>query len=164
MASVKTILRVHRYVAKIDRKRREDRSLLQRAVRRGLRFWVDRSLARSYGAFIGKGAEIAPNVKFVHELYGIFIAGEAVIEDGCHVFHHVTIGAKKGPDDRYQAPRVGKNVTIGANATLIGRCRIGDGAKIGAGVTLVDAIIPENSTVINKSAFDLTNRRFIYDQ
>lgn len=164
MASVRVILRLHRYVSVIDRTPRGDRTMVQRVARKMLRWWLDRALGRGYGAFIGKGARIAKDVKFVHELYGVFIAGEAVIEEGCHIFQHVTIGAKKGPDNRYQAPRIGRNVVIGANATLLGRCVIGSGAKIGAGVTVVNAVIPDGAIVVNKSAYDLTNQRFIYEQ
>lgn len=164
MAPVKLIIRLHRFVAEIDRKKRSERTWPQRVIRTVCRYWIDRALATGYGAFIGKGARIAPTVKFVHDLYGVFIAGDATIGEGCHIFHHVTIGAKKRPDGHYEAPHIGDNVVIGANATLLGRCVIGADAKIGAGVTLVDAVVAPGSIIINKSAYDLTNQRFIYEQ
>lgn len=80
------------------------------------------------------------------------------------IYQHVTIGSKRSSNGKYVAPVIGDQVVIGANATLIGRCVIGRGAKIGAGVTLVDATIPEEAIIINKSAYDLTNGRYVYEQ
>jgi serine O-acetyltransferase len=129
-----------------------------------LRFWLNAVLDRNYGAYIGKGADIAPDVQFAHKLHGIFIADRASIGSGTRIYQHVTIGAKRDRDNRKQAPQIGRNVLIGANATIVGRCRIGDGAKIGAGVTIVDAVVPDHAVIINKSAYDLTNQRYIYPQ
>ena len=53
------------------------------------------------------------------------------------IYHQVTIGEGKGG-----APYIGDNVLIGAGAKIIGKVKVGDGAKIGAGC-VVYKDIPE---------------------
>ena len=126
------------------------------------------ALSHQYGAVIDLNAEIGEGVIFDHEFHGLFIAGAAQIGNGTVIMQHVTIGDKlyQGRRDNLDrarfAPRIGERVFIGANATLIGRCIVGDMAKIGAGVTLVDAASPEGAVIVNASAFDLTNGRPVY--
>ena len=47
----------------------------------------------------------------------------------------------------HKAPRIGKNVFIGAKATILGDIEIGNNVKIGA-CTLVMNDIPDNCTVV----------------
>ena len=67
--------------------------------------------------------------------HGIIIHNNAVIGDDCVVRQGVTIGA--GVPTRgvwvghIPAPKLGKRVEIGANATLIGAISVGDGVRIG---------------------------------
>ena len=48
---------------------------------------------------------------------------------------------------RKGAPVLGNNVYIGTGATLVGKIRVGDGAKIAAN-TLVISNVPEGATVM----------------
>lgn len=66
------------------------------------------------------------------------IHGQAAIGDGSFIRQGVTLGNRylERPDD---APRLGKNVNVGAGAKVLGDVTIGDGAAIGANaVVLVD--------------------------
>ena len=88
------------------------------------------------GAYIPVRITVGRDVLFHHEFHGIHIADNAVIGDGCEILQNVTIGSNFRGDGA--APVIGNNVFIGAGANIIGRCKIGDGAKIArAGVTLV---------------------------
>ncbi|MCM1323831.1 MAG: serine acetyltransferase [Acetobacter sp.] len=67
------------------------------------------------------------NLKLIHQV-GIVISDRATIGKNCTIYQNVTIG-RKGE----YAPTLGDNVTIYANAVVIGNVHIGDNAVIGAG-------------------------------
>lgn len=94
------------------------------------------------GTHLGFGAHFADIPIFPHGLYGIVISYNTVIGRNVTIYHQVTIGEGKGG-----APYIGDNVLIGAGAKIIGKVRIGDGAKIGAGC-VVRKDIPEGAIVI----------------
>ena len=73
---------------------------------------------------------------------------------------HVTIGEHQRTKE---APVIGNDVFIGPNACIIGKCIIGDGAKIGPGVVLVNVDIPVGATIVNNAAYDQTNQRWAAD-
>jgi serine O-acetyltransferase len=70
-----------------------------------------------------------------------------VIGDRVGVMHGVTIGTNMYPG----APVIGNDVFIGANATIIGKIRIGDGARIAAN-TLVISDVPPGTMAIGVPA------------
>lgn len=119
-------------------------------------------LSRRWCASIPSELEIGEGAVFPHGFNGVHIAKEARIGRNCQIMQHVTIGVNIIRDGA--APIIGDDVFIGASAVLIGRCTIGRGAKIGAGVTLVDADVPAGATIINKSAFNLTTGAFVHPQ
>ncbi len=67
------------------------------------------------------------NLKIIHQV-GIVISDRATIGKKCTIFQNVTLG-RKGE----YTPTLGDNVTIYANAVVIGNVHIGDNAVIGAG-------------------------------
>lgn len=60
------------------------------------------------------------------------------------IYQGVTIGQSSSG-----APKIGNNVLIGANATIIGGIEIGDNAKIGAGAVIQENI-PANCTAVSQ--------------
>lgn len=68
---------------------------------------------------------------------GVVVSWKSIIGNGCELHQNVTLGEKNE-----QAPRLGNNVTIGANAVLIGGIQIGDGAYIGAGAVVTKSVPP----------------------
>jgi serine acetyltransferase len=112
-----------------------------------------------YNAFIPVSCTIGQETVWAHEFNGIHIARDAQVGDRCAIYQHVTIG-RSGE----ASPSIGNDVFIGAGAQIIGRCVVGDGAKIGAGVTIVDAIVEPGEVIINKSAYNLTTGRHVYPQ
>lgn len=76
---------------------------------------------------------------------GVHINPEAILGSNCDIAHHVTIGASAM--GRKGAPVLGDRVYVGTGATVIGKIKIGSGAKIAAN-TLVMSNIPEGATVM----------------
>jgi serine O-acetyltransferase len=82
---------------------------------------------------------------FIAHIGGIHINPQAVVGSNCDIAHRVTIGASAM--GRQGCPTVGNNVYIGTGATLVGKIKIGNGAKIAAN-TLVISNIPDGATVM----------------
>jgi serine O-acetyltransferase len=94
------------------------------------------------GARIGKGL-------FIDHGMGVVIGETAEIGNNCTIFHGVTLGGT-GKHSGKRHPTLGSNVLIGANATIIGPCRIGSNVKIGAETFIVNKVVPGNSTVVDQ--------------
>jgi len=76
---------------------------------------------------------------------GVHLHPDVVIGENCDIAHHVTIGMSAG--GRKGVPRIGNGVFIGTGATIIGKIKIGDGARIAAN-TLVMISVPAGATII----------------
>lgn len=93
------------------------------------------------GCTIGRGASFGPGFVLVHSR-GIVINTGVVGGSDVKLEHGVTIGAEAG-----EVPSVGDNVFVGAGAKIIGKARIGNGAKIGANAVVLDEI-PDGATAV----------------
>ncbi len=82
---------------------------------------------------------------FIAHIGGIHINPQATIGSNCDIAHRVTIGASAM--GRQGSPTIGNNVYIGTGAALVGKIKIGDGAKIAAN-TLVITNVPDGATVM----------------
>lgn len=97
--------------------------------------------------YIHRDCDIASDVVFPH-FSGIHIACASSIGEGSIIHQNVTIGSNYLTGTKYPgAPKIGKNVFIGANACIIGGVVIGDNVRIGAGCVVVEDI-PEGSIVV----------------
>ncbi|MDN5201870.1 serine O-acetyltransferase [Fulvivirgaceae bacterium BMA10] len=106
--------------------------------------FIQSSVLKNFGIDIHPGACLGKGLVFDHGT-GIVIGETSVIEDGVFMFHNVTLGGTgKGDGDRH--PKIGKNVLIGAGATLLGNIHIGEGANIAAGAMVLKDV-PEGKTV-----------------
>lgn len=103
----------------------------------------------AYLARFATGVEIHPAATvgdrvFIDHGMGTVIGETSIIGDDVHMFHGVTLGGKSSnPEKRH--PTVCDDVTLGANATLIGDITIGPGATVGAGAVVVDDVPPETT-------------------
>jgi serine O-acetyltransferase len=71
----------------------------------------------------------------------LVIGETAVVEDDVSILQEVTLGGTgKECGDRH--PKVRRGVLIGAGAKILGNIEIGEGAKIGAGSVVLDAVDP----------------------
>ncbi len=89
-------------------------------------------------------ASIGPGF-YVGHIGGVHINPGAVLGSNCDLAHRVTIGTSAM--GRLGSPVIGNNVYIGTGATLVGKIKVGDGAKIAAN-TLVITNVPAGATVM----------------
>ena len=154
-----------RELQRIDDRPEANRSLSERLFYRGYRSRFEQYTQTRFAGAVAWSTRLGEGTRFAHGFNGIHIAHDAKIGRNCLILQNVTIGLNVSANGVYSvAPVVGDSVLIGAGATIIGRCVIGDGARIGAGVTLTNVTIPPGAVIVNKSAYDLTNKRFIYPQ
>lgn len=104
------------------------------------------SLSRFFtGIEIDPGATIGKGV-FIDHGMGVVIGETAEVGDGCTIYQGVTLGGTSLQRTK-RHPTLGRNVTVGSGASVIGAINIGDGAKIGANSVVVKDI-PPNATVV----------------
>ena len=82
---------------------------------------------------------------YISHIGGVHINPQAILGKNCDIAHRVTIGASGM--GRKGAPVLGDEVYVGTGATLVGRIKVGSGAKIAAN-TLVISNVPEGATVM----------------
>lgn len=82
---------------------------------------------------------------YIGHIGGVHINPGAVLGRNCDMTHRVTIGASAM--GRQGVPVLGDDVYIGTGATLVGKIKVGNGAKIAAN-TLVITNVPEGATVM----------------
>ena len=87
---------------------------------------------------IGKGSKLA------YGGIGMVIHERAVIGDNCVIGQGMTIG---GRSKKYEVPRIGNNVYIGAGARILGDVVIGDEVIIGPNAVVLESI-PNNSIAV----------------
>lgn len=82
---------------------------------------------------------------YIGHIGGVHINPGAVLGKNCDLAHRVTIGASAM--GRGGIPVLGDEVYVGTGAVLVGKIRVGDGAKIAAN-SLVITNVPAGSTVM----------------
>ena len=100
-----------------------------------------------FGLDIHPAAQIGRRVLIDHGT-GIVIGETAVLEDDVSMLQGVTLGGTgKSVGDRH--PKIRRGVLIGAGAKILGNIEIGEGAKIGAGSIVLEAVRPYTTVVGN---------------
>ena len=97
------------------------------------------------GVEIHPGARIGRRV-FIDHGMGVVIGETAEIDDDCVIYKGVVLGGTS-LERKKRHPTLGKRVTVGSNACILGAITIGDGAKIGSGSVVVKSV-PVGATVV----------------
>jgi serine O-acetyltransferase len=97
------------------------------------------------------GIEIHPAAKlgkgvFIDHGMGVVIGETAEVGEGCTLYQGVTLGGTSLSRGK-RHPTLGRNVTVGVSAAVLGAITIGDNAKIGGGSVVVKDV-PANATVV----------------
>ena len=77
------------------------------------------------------------------------VLGKAVYGDYFFCFHGTTVGANYKEDGSPVYPKLGNNVFMFANSTILGDCNIGNNVIIAANTYVKDMDIPDNSVVFS---------------
>ncbi len=96
------------------------------------------------------GIEIHPRAKigkgvFIDHGMGVVIGETSEVGDGCTIYQGVTLGGTSRSRGK-RHPTLGRNVTVGANAVVLGAITLGDNVKVGSGSVVVKDV-PANATV-----------------
>jgi serine O-acetyltransferase len=95
---------------------------------------------------IGDPVVVEPGVYIVHGQ--VVVDGLVEIGRGAVIAPFVTIGLRSG---NVQGPTLGRYVSVGTGAKIIGPVQIGEGATVGAGAIVVDDV-PGGATVVGAPA------------
>lgn len=109
---------------------------------------INKTLEATTEMFLDAQADIGPGLYIGHS-GGVHINNATSIGENCGIGHQVTIGTSAG--GRAGAPVIGNDVYIGTGAKVIGKIKIGDGAKISAN-SLVMTNVPAGATVMGVPA------------
>lgn len=97
------------------------------------------------GVEIHPGATIGTGV-FIDHGSGVVIGETAEVGDNVTIYHGVTLGGTNlNPGKRH--PTIGRGVTIGAGAKVLGPITVGDGSRIGANAVLVRSVSDDSVVV-----------------
>jgi serine O-acetyltransferase len=101
---------------------------------------MSRVIRHLYGSDIHWEADFAPGIVLVHG-FGLAISKAARVEEGCILFHGVTLGmGRDGKSGETGAPVLEHGVHVGVGATLVGPITIGRESKIMAGCTVTHSV------------------------
>ena len=104
-----------------------------------LRPWI------SYGE-INYEADIGCGFRVMHPKSGVVISKKSVIGQNFHLVGGNNVGIRLDKQYPSGSIQIGNNVTMGANAVIIGPIKIGHNVQIGAGSVVVKDV-PDNAIV-----------------
>ncbi|MFO7881025.1 MAG: serine O-acetyltransferase EpsC [Kosmotogaceae bacterium] len=107
---------------------------------------------------IHPGANLEAGVVIDHGI-GTVIGETASVGSGTLIYHKVTLGNRVVINGK-RHPDIGRNVTIGAGAKILGPIYIGDNAKIGANSVVLHHVC-KNDTVVGIPAKSIQKKKEI---
>jgi serine O-acetyltransferase len=103
-----------------------------------------RYVRNHYGIELHSNTVVGRRVRIAHPM-GIAINGATVIGDDCIIYQNVTLGALNGKRVQ-EAPTLGRGVSVGCGAAVVGPVTIGDDARIGPNAVVMTDV-PAGATV-----------------
>jgi serine O-acetyltransferase len=111
--------------------------------RNALALYFQNQISQCFDVDIHPGARIGSGIMIDHAT-GVVIGETTVIEDNVSMLHSVTLGGSGcAKTDRH--PKIRQGVLIGVGAKILGNIEIGEGAKIGAGSVVLEAVAPHTT-------------------
>lgn len=115
--------------------------------RRHLALHLQSRASELFAVDIHPAASLGRRILFDHGT-GIVVGETCVIDDDVSLLQGVTLGGTgKHAGDRH--PKIRRGVLIGAGAKVLGAIEVGEGAKIGAGSMVLEAVPPYTTVVGN---------------
>lgn len=103
-----------------------------------------------FGVDIHPAATIGSGLMIDHGT-GVVIGETAVIGKNCSLMHGITLGGTGTSEHRDRHPKLGDDIFLGCNVTVLGNIRIGNHSRVGAG-SLVLTELPAGSTAVGSPA------------
>lgn len=97
------------------------------------------------GIEIHPGAHIGRRV-FIDHGMGVVIGETADVGDDCLIYKGAVLGGTSLSRGK-RHPTLGRGVTVGSNACILGPIEVGDGARVGAGSVVVKPVPPDATVV-----------------
>jgi serine O-acetyltransferase len=111
--------------------------------RKALALFFQNQISVEFGVDIHPAARLGKGIMLDHAT-GVVIGETAVVCDNVSIMQSVTLGGTgKEHGDRH--PKVAAGVLIGAGAKVLGNIHIGEGAKIGPGSVVLQAVAPHTT-------------------
>ncbi len=79
------------------------------------------------------------------------VMGRAKYGNGFFFYQGCTVGGTSDKDGKPVYPKIGDNVWLFANSSVLGRCKIGNNVKIGAGALVKNQDVPSDCIVFGQS-------------
>lgn len=114
--------------------------------------FFQRMIAIFYGLDIVIGAKIGGGLYVAHPIGTVIVPHD--MGENCSVIANVTVGMR----NKWEFPRIGNRVFIGAGARVLGGIEIGDGAAIGANAVVIEDV-PPGVTVVGIPARIVNRKR-----
>ncbi|PZU07486.1 serine acetyltransferase [Sphingomonas sp.] len=99
-----------------------------------------RRVRNNYGIELPYSVSLGRRVIVEHQ-GGIVVHGNTVIGDDCIIRQNCTLGLRR-LDALDDAPILGNRVDLGAGSVVLGKVRLGDGAKVGANAVVLTDVPP----------------------
>eukprot|EP00240_Pyramimonas_obovata_P004384 CAMPEP_0118936172 /NCGR_PEP_ID=MMETSP1169-20130426/16951_1 /TAXON_ID=36882 /ORGANISM="Pyramimonas obovata, Strain CCMP722" /LENGTH=375 /DNA_ID=CAMNT_0006879321 /DNA_START=315 /DNA_END=1442 /DNA_ORIENTATION=+ len=124
--------------------------------RKALALALQSRISEVFHVDIHPAAKIGSGLLLDHAT-GVVIGETAVVGNNVSILHHVTLGGT-GAEGKDRHPKIGDGALIGAGSTILGNIRIGNGVKIGAG-SVVLTPIPDYETAVGVPARILKTKK-----
>lgn len=111
--------------------------------RQSLALYLQNQISQIFGVDIHPGARVGCGIMIDHAT-GVVVGETAVIEDNVSMLHSVTLGGT-GCQNGDRHPKVRHGVLISTGAKILGNIEVGEGAKIGAGSVVLEAVPPHTT-------------------
>lgn len=131
---------------------------LNQAAHRGRFQWLKKPIPKVLdliwiqllmGSEIPARVPIGPGIRLPHAGRRVIIHPNVTIGRDVTIYHGTTLGVIGS--DTTNVPSIADSAYIGANATIVGRVRVGSGARVGAGA-VVTKDVPAGATAIGNPA------------
>ncbi len=110
-----------------------------------------RRVRNRYGIELPYSVKLGRRVVFEHQS-GIVVHGNSEIGDDSIIRQNVTLGVRREDGEQlHRAPRLGRGVSVGAGAVILGGVTLGDGASVGANAVVLKDV-PAGATAVGVPA------------
>ena len=135
--------------------------------RTSLALFFQNRMSSEFGVDIHPAATLGYGIMLDHAT-GLVIGETAVVGNNVSILQSVTLGGT-GKDEGDRHPKIGDGVLISAGAKILGNICVGEGAKVGAGSVVLEAVPPHTTVagvpakVVGRPASDQPAREMDHD-